>query len=68
MPLWIQDIASILPFYYVIALPVELIIGTLDESQLHRGILMQCFWLVAAFLLFRFTWHKALRSYSAVGS
>jgi len=67
MPLWIQDLSQVLPFYYVIAFPVELITGRLSGAEIQHHLLIQGVWLILAGLLIRMLWKKALRNYAAVG-
>ncbi len=68
LPLWLQSLAELLPFYYVVAFPVEIMTGRLDTDQVISGVAMLTLWLGAALLLIRFAWGRAVRNYSAVGS
>ena len=68
MPLWLQDVAHVLPFYYTIAFPVELAMGTLSVADAWRGIAMQLLWLVIAIAIIVSVWRAAVKRYSAVGS
>ncbi|XOV87434.1 MAG: ABC transporter permease [Pseudomonadota bacterium] len=67
LPAWLQDTAQILPFYYVIAFPVEIINGNITGQAIVDGILMLCGWLVITFFLMRLVWRRAIRTFSAVG-
>ncbi|MCB1691624.1 MAG: ABC-2 family transporter protein, partial [Pseudomonadales bacterium] len=68
LPFWLQTVAEKLPFYYVVAFPVEILTGKLAQTQIVEGIGMLCLWLGIATVLIRFVWSRALRSFSAVGS
>ncbi|MFP6809306.1 MAG: ABC-2 family transporter protein [Pseudomonadales bacterium] len=68
MPIWIQSIAEFLPFYYVVAFPVEIITGKLSNQQIIEGVTTQLIWLIVVLTLMRFTWRRAVRNFAAVGS
>lgn len=59
--------ATLLPFRYMAAFPVEVVTGMLDPAQLLIGMVMQIFWLLAALVLYQIMWRKGLRQYVAVG-
>lgn len=67
LPAWLQSTAEVLPFYYVLAFPVEIITGRLDFSGITEGIMMLILWLAIALALIRFIWRRAVKSFSAVG-
>lgn len=68
LPLTIQSIASTLPFYYMIAFPVELVLGKLAPAQALMNILIQLGWLAFALMFLVSLWKIAVRQYSAVGN
>lgn len=67
MPAWIQNIAENLPFYYIIAFPVELVTGRVQPGDVMRVLLVQTGWVIAAALILLFVWKRAVKSYGAVG-
>ena len=67
MPLWLQDTAHALPFYYTIAFPVEVALGRLEPAAIWTGLATQVFWLAIAIALIRLVWWRAVRHFSAVG-
>lgn len=67
MPVWIQSLAGVLPFYYVIAFPVEVITGRVTGMQIVDGVLVQFVWLGLALGLLALVWRRAVRNFSAVG-
>lgn len=67
MPVWIQSMAEALPFYYVVAFPVEVITGRITGMAIWDGVLIQFVWLAAALLLMNLVWRRAVRNFSAVG-
>lgn len=68
LPAVLQVVASILPFRWMIAFPVELFLGRLNTEQLLEGLLMQLIWLAIMLLMLRLVWRIGLRRYSAVGA
>jgi ABC-2 type transport system permease protein len=67
LPSWLANLALILPFRYMIAFPVEVLMGKLGQAELWIGFGFQVFWMAAAWGLYRLLWQKGLRHYAAVG-
>lgn len=68
LPVWLQDVAHQLPFYYTVAFPVELALGKVTMAAAWSGLLHQFLWALAALALIAFVWRRAVRQFSAVGS
>ena len=68
MPEWVQLFANALPFRWMIAFPVELILGHLTPEEAMTGFAAQGAWLLAALIVLQLTWHRAARRYAAVGA
>jgi ABC-2 type transport system permease protein len=66
-PAWLQTVASLLPFRWMISFPVELLLGRLTPVQAAQGIAAQLLWLVICLSLVRIVWRAGVRVYSAVG-
>jgi ABC-2 type transport system permease protein len=62
-----QELAIALPFRYMVAFPVEVLVGQLDRNELWTGFAFQAGWLFVAWVLFHLLWRAGLRRYSAVG-
>ncbi len=60
-------ISFILPFRWMLAFPIELILGQLTPAQALWGMAIQLGWIAAILLLMRFVWRVAIRRFSAVG-
>ncbi len=60
--------AELLPFYGMVAFPVELFLGRLSPEQAWRGLAIQGVWLALAGLLIAAGWRQAVRRFTAVGS
>lgn len=67
LPGWLQVVARVLPFRYMLAFPVEILTGQVSGTSLWYGFGMQAFWLAVAFGLYLLLWHQGLRRYAAVG-
>jgi len=46
LPMWLQSIAAGLPFYWMLAFPIELLLGRISPAEAARGLAMQGMWLV----------------------
>lgn len=67
LPGWIQTVAGILPFRWMISFPVELLMGRLTPGQALAGLGAQIVWIGLGLALVRVLWRAGLRVYSAVG-
>ena len=68
LPHPIQVAATILPFYWTIGFPVELLLGRLTPTQACTGLVVQAVWLTLSLVLVRIVWRAGVRVYSAVGA
>ena len=68
MPQVIQSIARFLPFQLFMYLPIQIIQGNLNTSEILQGYLTGVLWLVAALILFRWVWREGVKRFSAVGA
>jgi ABC-2 type transport system permease protein len=67
-PHWLQVIADILPFRWMLGFPVELVLGRLTPVQALAGLGAQIAWVAVSLLLVRVVWRAGVRLYSAVGA
>ncbi|HVM72291.1 MAG TPA: ABC-2 family transporter protein [Anaerolineales bacterium] len=67
-PRWIQIVADILPFRWMLGFPVELVLGRLTQAQALEGLAAQAVWLAVSLVLVRLAWRAGVRVYSAVGA
>ena len=67
LPSWITAFLIYTPFPYLLYFPVSIFIERTTGDMLTKGIAIQAFWVLAAFLLARFVWNRGIRKYSAVG-
>ncbi len=63
-----QVAASLLPFRWMVAFPVELLLGRLTPAQALGGFAAQIVWLGLSLVLVRIVWRAGVRAYSAVGA
>ena len=64
----IHAAASILPFRWGLAFPVEVLTGRLSVADTLGGLAVQAGWTLATFVALRLAWGAGLRRYSAVGA
>lgn len=67
LPDGLKLVATLLPFRYMAAFPVEILSGMLDLTQIRQGLLLQSMWLVVALVLYHRLWRSGLKQYTAVG-
>ena len=67
-PHWIQVVAAILPFRWMLGFPVELVLGRLTPLQAVEGLGAQAVWVALSLLVIRQVWRAGVRVYSAVGA
>jgi ABC-2 type transport system permease protein len=67
-PNWIQILADILPFRWMLGFPVELVLGRLTQLQALEGLAVQAAWVIISLVLVRVVWRAGVRVYSAMGA
>ncbi len=67
-PRWLQIVANVLPFRWMLGFPVELVLGRLTPLQTVEGIAVQVAWVLISLGLVRLVWRAGVRVYSAVGA
>lgn len=66
-PGWLFSFASVLPFRYLNAFPVEVMMGTVNRDQVLFGFGIMLGWIMVLGLLARLLWFKGLQRYGAYG-
>ena len=66
-PQYVQRAADILPFRWMLAFPVELLLGRLTPRELLIGLGAQLFWLIAGYLFVQRIYRAGIRRYAAFG-
>jgi ABC-2 type transport system permease protein len=67
LPDGMRALATLLPFRYMVAFPVEVLTGQLSPNEVTYGFLIQAGWLLVALALYTLLWRKGLKHYTAVG-
>src|ERR687898_3000098 len=67
MPGWLQDAGHVLPFWYAMGFPVELLLGRLDAAGIARGFAVGLACLALFVLLYRPLWRAGVRRFQVVG-
>jgi ABC-2 type transport system permease protein len=68
MPKPLRNLASALPFKWVIWFPCETLMGHLKDKHVYGGMIIQLFWIGLGLVVFKVMWHFGVRRYSAVGA
>jgi len=64
----VQAVASVLPFRWMVAFPVETVLGRLAPGEVLAGFGAQLGWIIVSLVLMRVIWRAGIRRYSAVGA
>jgi ABC-2 type transport system permease protein len=67
LPPALERVLYFTPFPYQLYFPIGIYMGRTTGAELGRGLAMQLFWVIAAYLLARFAWNRGIKKYSAVG-
>ncbi len=67
-PEFIQKVLIFLPFKYMLAFPVEILMGEATGSDIALGLIIQALWLILFFGLYKFLWTKGQIKYQAFGA
>lgn len=67
MPGWVQTVAWLSPFRWMLAFPAELLLGRLTPRDALTGLGMQLLWATVSVALLAPCWRAAVRRYTAVG-
>lgn len=67
-PAPLQELAQLLPFRWMVAFPVEVLLGELSAGSLGAGFAAQGIWLCLSLGLLTLLWKFGLRRYSATGA
>jgi ABC-2 type transport system permease protein len=68
LPPWLQTSIAVLPFRWMIAFPVDVVLGRLTVTETLLGLLSQSIWLAGTLIVLIRLWRTAVRRYSAVGA
>lgn len=68
LPEWLRQTGDALPFQWMVAFPVELLLGRLSGPEITHGLTMQIAWVGFGLVLHRVVWWRGIRKYSAVGA
>lgn len=67
-PPFVQGLAWCLPFEWMIAFPVQLVLGQIPANAILPGFVMQFVWLWLSLGIMLALWRRGLRQYAAVGA
>ena len=67
LPRFIARAAEVLPFRFMLSVPVELMTRTLDRRELATLLLGQLGWAIACVALAMFLWQRGVKRFESVG-
>lgn len=67
-PIFIRKINLSLPFYYIFAFPTELMTKNFSAWQILSRLLMQFFWILVLYTIYKILWKKGLQRYETWGN
>lgn len=50
-PAWLKSVLECLPFVYIYQMPISIYVGQYDATSLQKGLIIQCLWVVALYVL-----------------
>ncbi|OGD62476.1 hypothetical protein A2160_00135 [Candidatus Beckwithbacteria bacterium RBG_13_42_9] len=68
MPKYMQQIASLLPFKYVIYIPAKLLTSVISLEEQFKYLIIQLVWLSILGLVVKRLWRKGVKDYEAYGN
>ncbi|HEX6385241.1 MAG TPA: ABC-2 family transporter protein [Anaerolineae bacterium] len=68
LPPLLQTVASISPFRWMLAFPIELLLGRLPPAEAAAGLLAQFTWTLLSLLALKVMWQAGVKRYSAFGA
>jgi ABC-2 type transport system permease protein len=67
LPQYLQKVAMLLPFPYMIFFPIQVYLGKISGIAQVQGFMVSIFWMVSLYFLMRYVWSKGLKEYQAFG-
>ncbi len=67
LPQWARSLSQILPFYYTVGGPTEILVGRVSGDAVNHVLIMQVTWIFVSYVVSKLLWRKGLKHYSAVG-
>ena len=67
MPVWLQNIADIMPFKSIIYFPISIFLENLSIHEIVNGFIFQCIWIVILAILSGILYKRAIRKVTIAG-
>ena len=68
LPVWLQVVASVLPYRWMLSFPIELALGRPSPTEAAWGLAAQAGWVLLSLLLVKLLWRAGIRKYAAFGA
>ena len=67
LPTALKDVLYFTPFPYQLYFPISVYLGKSTGMEMWRGLVIQLFWVLAAYVFARWMWARGIKKYSAFG-
>ncbi len=67
-PNWLRSTMELLPFWYTLAFPAEVLCNRLSTTQISHGLLIQVIWVVIGCIVLHLIWSRGKRVYTSYGA
>ncbi len=66
-PQYLQNINDFFPFKHMSYTAISIYIGNLTGTAIYTNLLLQIWWILVLYVIYKIIWNKALRKYDSVG-
>lgn len=67
-PSWAKIFLELMPFRYTLSFPIEIIMGTVSNSQMYYGFTIASIWIVLLIIVYKVLFRFAIKKYEAFGN
>jgi ABC-2 type transport system permease protein len=67
LPGWLRTLAQVLPFRYMLSLPIEVLLGNFDRAAALWQVGVQLSWTAALLAVLALAWRAGVRHFNAYG-
>lgn len=68
LPVWLQNISTVLPFQYIFGFPTAVLIGEVTKSQIINGLVISYLWVIVLGIITFGVYKLGIRKYESVGN
>ncbi len=67
LPQWLNTIANVLPFQYVLNFPLQIYLGNVDPVMFTTHMMRALIWCAGLYIVYRILWARGIRQFTGVG-